>query len=70
MKALRWYARKDLRYVDIPEPFPGSGQLKIKVSLAGICGTDEIIPRSNCCRASIPRTSGADFTVSDTFNAG
>jgi (R,R)-butanediol dehydrogenase/meso-butanediol dehydrogenase/diacetyl reductase len=40
MKALRWYARKDLRYVDIPEPEPGPGQLKIKVILAGICGTD------------------------------
>jgi (R,R)-butanediol dehydrogenase/meso-butanediol dehydrogenase/diacetyl reductase len=40
MKALRWYARKDLRYVDIPEPSPGPGQLKVKVSLAGICGTD------------------------------
>ena len=40
MKALRWYGRRDLRYVDIPEPSPGSGQLKIKVTLAGICGTD------------------------------
>jgi (R,R)-butanediol dehydrogenase/meso-butanediol dehydrogenase/diacetyl reductase len=40
MKALRWYGRRDLRYEDIPEPSPGPGQLKIKVSLAGICGTD------------------------------
>ena len=40
MKALRWYARKDLRYEDAPEPSPGPGQLKIKVALAGICGTD------------------------------
>jgi (R,R)-butanediol dehydrogenase/meso-butanediol dehydrogenase/diacetyl reductase len=40
MKALRWHARKDLRYEDIPEPFPAPGQLKIKVSLVGICGTD------------------------------
>ena len=40
MKALRWHARKDLRYDDIPEPSPAPGQLKIKVSLAGICGTD------------------------------
>jgi (R,R)-butanediol dehydrogenase / meso-butanediol dehydrogenase / diacetyl reductase len=40
MKALRWYARKDVRYVNAPEPSPGPGQLKIKVSLAGICGTD------------------------------
>ncbi|MBA7617369.1 Sorbitol dehydrogenase [subsurface metagenome] len=40
MKALRWYGRKDLRYEDIPEPSPGPGQLKVKVTLAGICGTD------------------------------
>ena len=40
MKALRWYARKDLRYEDIPEPSPAPGQLKIKVTLVGICGTD------------------------------
>ncbi len=40
MKALRWYGRKDLRYEDIPEPAPGPGQLKVKVTLAGICGTD------------------------------
>ncbi|MCK4273255.1 MAG: 2,3-butanediol dehydrogenase [Dehalococcoidales bacterium] len=40
MKALRWYGRKDLRFEDVPEPSPGPGQLKIKVTLAGICGTD------------------------------
>src|SRR4030042_240537 len=40
MKALRWYGQEDLRYVDVPEPSPGPGQLKIKVSFAGICGTD------------------------------
>lgn len=40
MKALRWYARKDVRYEDIAEPSPGPGQLKVKISLAGICGTD------------------------------
>jgi (R,R)-butanediol dehydrogenase/meso-butanediol dehydrogenase/diacetyl reductase len=40
MKALRWYGRRDLRYVDVPEPAPGPGQLKVRVRLAGICGTD------------------------------
>ena len=40
MKALRWHGRQDLRYEDIPEPSPAPGQLKIKVSLVGICGTD------------------------------
>lgn len=40
MKALKWYGRRDLRYVDAPVPIPGPGQLLIKVRLAGICGTD------------------------------
>jgi len=40
MKALRWYGRKDLRYEDVPEPSPGPGQIKVKINLAGICGTD------------------------------
>jgi (R,R)-butanediol dehydrogenase/meso-butanediol dehydrogenase/diacetyl reductase len=40
MKALRWHARKDLRYEEVPEPTPGPGQLKVEVRLAGICGTD------------------------------
>ncbi|HSW38303.1 MAG TPA: alcohol dehydrogenase catalytic domain-containing protein, partial [Acidobacteriota bacterium] len=40
MKALRWYAARDLRYEEVPEPDPGSGEVKIKIALAGICGTD------------------------------
>lgn len=40
MKALRWYGKKDIRYEDAPEPITGSGQLKVKIKLAGICGTD------------------------------
>jgi len=40
MKALRWYGKNDLRYEDVPEPSPGPGQLKIKINLAGICGSD------------------------------
>mgnify|MGYP001124775286 CR=1 FL=1 len=40
MKALRWYGKKDLRYEDVAEPSPLPGQLKVKVNLAGICGSD------------------------------
>jgi (R,R)-butanediol dehydrogenase/meso-butanediol dehydrogenase/diacetyl reductase len=40
MKALRWYGRRDVRYEDAPEPEPAPGQLKVRVALAGICGTD------------------------------
>lgn len=64
MKALRWYGRKDLRYEDVPEPSPGPGQLKIKVTLAGICGTDlkeyatgpHMVPPD-----SLPLTLGHEF---------
>ena len=40
MKALRWYGRLDLRYEDVPEPNPGPGQVKVRVHLTGICGSD------------------------------
>jgi (R,R)-butanediol dehydrogenase/meso-butanediol dehydrogenase/diacetyl reductase len=56
MKALRFYGRKDIRYEDVAEPSPAPGQVKIKINLAGICGTDllryapgsdEILPNEN-----------------------
>lgn len=40
MKALRWYGKEDLRYEDVPEPFPGPGQVKVKIHWTGICGSD------------------------------
>jgi (R,R)-butanediol dehydrogenase / meso-butanediol dehydrogenase / diacetyl reductase len=40
MKALKWYGGKDIRYENVPEPSPGPGELKVKINLAGICGSD------------------------------
>ena len=41
MKALRFHAARDLRIEDIPEPpQPGPGQVLIRNSHVGICGTD------------------------------
>lgn len=40
MKAAVWHGYKDLRIENMPEPSPKSGQVKIKVNYAGICGTD------------------------------
>ncbi len=40
MKAIRWHARKDVRYEDVPDPLPGPGQVKAKIHYSGICGTD------------------------------
>lgn len=40
MKAIRWHARRDVRYEDVPEPTPGPGQVKAKIHYTGICGSD------------------------------
>ena len=40
MKAAYWYGHKDIRVLETDEPSPKSGQVKIRVAWAGICGTD------------------------------
>lgn len=41
MKAAVWYAQRDVRVVEIPEPpAPPEGSVKIKVEWCGICGSD------------------------------
>lgn len=40
VRAARWYARRDVRVEDVPPPRPGPGELLLRVSLCGICGTD------------------------------
>jgi (R,R)-butanediol dehydrogenase / meso-butanediol dehydrogenase / diacetyl reductase len=65
MKALRWYAKQDLRYEDMPEPVPGPGQVKINVHLAGICGTDMKEYTSGPCMidpSKVPIVPGHEFS--------
>ncbi len=40
MKALQYHGRGDIRLNDVPEPDPGPGQVKVAVSMTGICGSD------------------------------
>jgi (R,R)-butanediol dehydrogenase/meso-butanediol dehydrogenase/diacetyl reductase len=40
MRAARWHARGDVRVEDVPVPRPGPGELLLRVSWCGICGTD------------------------------
>ena len=40
MKALRWHGNSDVCFEDVPEPETGTGQVKLKINLAGICGAD------------------------------
>jgi (R,R)-butanediol dehydrogenase / meso-butanediol dehydrogenase / diacetyl reductase len=64
MKALRWHARKDVRYEDVPEPVIGPEEVKVKVNLAGICGSDlnEYVGGPRVIRpASAPIIVGHEF---------
>jgi (R,R)-butanediol dehydrogenase/meso-butanediol dehydrogenase/diacetyl reductase len=40
VKAARWHGRRDVRIEDVPVPTPGRGEVRLRVSLCGICGTD------------------------------
>ena len=40
MKAARQYAPFDVRVEKVPEPSPSLGEIKVKISYCGICGTD------------------------------
>ena len=40
MRAARFHGREDIRLEEVPEPDPGTGEVKLRVLYAGICGTD------------------------------
>jgi (R,R)-butanediol dehydrogenase/meso-butanediol dehydrogenase/diacetyl reductase len=40
MRAALTYGPFDTRVVDIPEPTPGPGEVKVKIAYCGICGSD------------------------------
>ena len=41
MKAAMWHARNDIRIETVPDPgAPGPGEVILKVTSCGICGTD------------------------------
>ena len=41
MNAAVWHDRRDVRIEDVQSPpLPGNGQVQVKVSWCGICGTD------------------------------
>jgi (R,R)-butanediol dehydrogenase/meso-butanediol dehydrogenase/diacetyl reductase len=40
MRAARFHGREDIRIEDLPEPSPGPGEVKLRVHLNGLCGSD------------------------------
>ena len=73
MKALRFHAARDLRIDDIPEPpAPGPGQVLIRNSHVGICGTDYHIFEGKHPFLEYPRIMGHEVsaTVCDPGTSG
>ncbi|KAF2800741.1 sorbitol dehydrogenase [Melanomma pulvis-pyrius CBS 109.77] len=72
MKAVRFHGKNDLRYEDIPVPELGKGQVKIRPSWVGICGSDlhEYLGGPNLCpttphpitKETVPLTFGHEFS--------
>jgi len=58
MKALRFYAPKDVRLEDVPEPACGPDEVKIRVRNCSTCGTDVKIFNNGHQNISPPRTMG------------
>jgi (R,R)-butanediol dehydrogenase/meso-butanediol dehydrogenase/diacetyl reductase len=40
MKAAVWHEKRDIRIEDMADPKPGTGQVKVRIKVCGICGSD------------------------------
>jgi L-iditol 2-dehydrogenase len=58
MRVVRFYAPRDVRVEDAPEPAAGPGDLVIRVRNCSVCGTDAKIWRSGHPNLSPPRVLG------------
>lgn len=61
MKAARYYGIHDIRYEQIDKPSFGKTEALIKVSYAGICGSDLHIYNKGMFVQNIPETMGHEF---------
>ena len=58
MRVVRFYAPRDVRVEDAPDPAAGSGDLLLRVRNCSVCGTDAKIWRSGHPNLSPPRVLG------------
>ena len=63
MKAAVQYAPFDVRVEDVPEPSPGTGEVKVKIAYCGICGTDPDIFDGSFGLMKAPWWPKGPFTV-------
>ncbi|KKQ29881.1 MAG: hypothetical protein A3H17_01785 [Candidatus Levybacteria bacterium RIFCSPLOWO2_12_FULL_37_14] len=68
MKALQYFGKQDLRFVDLSEPQIGENEILMKVKKVGICGTDLHI-YNNGMNVPLPLVLGHEF-VGDIIKIG
>lgn len=61
MKAARYYGIQDVRFEEIPKPSYQANEALIKISYAGICGSDLHIYNKGMFIQNIPETMGHEF---------
>ena len=61
MKVLRFYAPKDVRIEDVPEPECGPDEVKLRVRNCSTCGTDVKIFNNGHQNIDPPRTMGHEI---------
>lgn len=61
MKAARYYGLQDVRYEEVEKPSCGPDEALIRVSYAGICGSDLHIYNKGMFIQNIPETMGHEF---------
>ena len=61
MRSVRWTKPGDLQIAEVPDPHPGRGQLVVKVSVCGLCGTDVHIADGEFPPTPYPIVPGHEF---------
>lgn len=62
MKAVRYWAKDEIRYEDIPKPVIGESEALIQIAFAGVCGSDMFIYSGAHPRAKAPLVLGHEIS--------
>lgn len=62
MKAVRYWAKEEIRYEDIPKPVIGEGEALIRIAFTGVCGSDLFIYSGAHPRAKAPLVLGHEIS--------
>ncbi len=61
MKAVVFTAKNEVRFIDLPDPIPGPGEVVIEVKASGICHTDYEVLKDNYGTGAFPVVPGHEY---------